>query len=133
MRRLRDHKRSSPRTCAVVRIVYAPFTGVIAGRNTDIDALINAGAGGTPQELFHMAAVNELRVYVAVPEADSQAVQTGAKSTLTLDEFTGETFHGKIVRAPDSIDYVQPAAMRAKRGPGGGCSGGFRTVHGKVR
>lgn len=92
---------------------------MIAGRNTDIDALINAGAGGTPQELFHMAAVNELRVYVAVPEADSQAVQTGAKSTLTLDEFTGETVHGKIVRAPDSIDYVQPAAMRAKRDPGG--------------
>jgi RND family efflux transporter MFP subunit len=86
--------------------VYAPFSGVITARNTDIGALINAGAGGVPQELFHMAAVNKLRVYVAVPEVDSQAAQTGAKPTLTLDEFPGETFQGTIVRDSDSIDYA---------------------------
>src|ERR1700731_2012454 len=84
--------------------VYAPFAGVITARNTDIGALINAGAGGVPQELFHMAAVNRLRVYVAVPEVDSQAAQTGSKATLTLDEFPGETFEGTIVRDSDSID-----------------------------
>jgi len=86
--------------------VYAPFAGVITARNTDIGALINAGAGGVPQELFHMAAVNSLRVYVAVPEVDSQAAQTGAKATLTLDEFPGETFQGTIVRDSDSIDLA---------------------------
>jgi RND family efflux transporter MFP subunit len=84
--------------------VYAPFAGVITARNTDIGALINAGAGGVPQELFHMAAVNRLRVYVAVPEVDSLAAQMGAKATLTLDEFPGETFQGTIVRNSDSID-----------------------------
>ena len=86
--------------------VYAPFAGVITARNTDIGALINAGAGGVPQELFHMAAVNRLRVYVAVPEVDAQAAQTGAKATLTLDEFPGETFQGTIVRDSDSIDFA---------------------------
>ena len=86
--------------------VYAPFAGVITARNTDIGSLINAGAGGVPQELFHMAAVNKLRVYVAVPEVDSQAAQTGAKATLTLDEFPGETFEGTIVRNSDSIDLA---------------------------
>jgi RND family efflux transporter MFP subunit len=86
--------------------VYAPFAGVITARNTDIGALINAGAGGVPQELFHMAAVNRLRVYVAVPEVDSLAAQTGAKATLTLDEFPGETFQGIIVRNSDSIDFA---------------------------
>src|ERR1700722_3613170 len=84
--------------------VYAPFAGVITARNTDIGALINAGASGVPQELFHMAAVNKLRVYVAVPEVDAQAAQTGAKATLTLDEFPGEIFQGTIVRNSDSID-----------------------------
>jgi RND family efflux transporter MFP subunit len=86
--------------------VYAPFAGVITARNTDIGALINAGAGGVPQELFHMAAVNRLRVYVAVPEVDSQAAQTRAKATLTLDEFPGESFQGTIVRDSDSIDLA---------------------------
>jgi RND family efflux transporter MFP subunit len=86
--------------------VYAPFAGVITARNTDIGALINAGAGGVPQELFHMAAVNKLRVYVAVPEVDSLAAQNGATATLTLDEFPGETFQGTIVRDSDSIDFA---------------------------
>ena len=86
--------------------VYAPFAGVITARNTDIGALINAGAGGVPQELFHMAAVNKLRVYVAVPEVDSRAAQTGAKATMTLDEYPGESFEGTIVRNSDSIDLA---------------------------
>jgi RND family efflux transporter MFP subunit len=90
--------------------VYAPFSGVITARNTDIGALINEGAGGAqglalvPQELFHMAAVNRLRIFVSVPEVDSAAAQNGAKAALTLDEFPGETFQGTIVRNSDAID-----------------------------
>ncbi len=84
--------------------IYAPFSGVVTARNTDVGALINAGAGGMPQELFHMAAVNRLRVYVAVPEIDSEAAQNGAKATLTLDEYPGEPFQGTIVRNSDAID-----------------------------
>ena len=90
--------------------VYAPFSGVITARNTDVGALINAGAGGAqglaavPQELFHMAAVNRLRIFASVPEVDSDAAQNGAKAALTLDEFPGETFQGKIVRNSDAID-----------------------------
>src|SRR3984957_3897685 len=90
--------------------VYAPFSGVITARDTDIGALINAGAGGAqgmatvPQELFHMAAVNRLRIFVSVPEVDSAAAQNGAKVPLTLDEFPGETFQGTIVRNSGAID-----------------------------
>jgi RND family efflux transporter MFP subunit len=90
--------------------VYAPFSGVITARNTDTGALINAGAGGAqglatvPQELFHMAAVNRLRIFVSVPEVDSAAAQNGAKAPLTLDEFPGEKFQGTIVRNSDAID-----------------------------
>src|ERR1700733_7642646 len=89
---------------------YAPFSGVITARDTDIGALINAGAGGAqgmaavPQELFHMAAVNRLRIFVSVPEVDSDAAQNGANVPLTLDEFPGETFQGTIVRNSDAID-----------------------------
>jgi RND family efflux transporter MFP subunit len=86
--------------------VYAPFSGIITARNTDIGALINAGAGGTPQELFHIAAVDRLRIYVAVPEVDSQAAETGARATLTFDEFPGETFEGTIVRDADAINLA---------------------------
>ena len=84
--------------------IYAPFTGVITARNTDIGALIDAGSSGQPRELFHMAAVNRLRIYVSVPEVDSAAAPVGAKPALTLDEFPNVTFQGTIVRNSDSID-----------------------------
>jgi len=47
--------------------IVAPFDGVITARNTDVGDLIDAGSGSNnPRELFHLAAVHSLRVYVAV-------------------------------------------------------------------
>jgi RND family efflux transporter MFP subunit len=84
--------------------IYAPFDGVITARNTDIGALINSGASTPGQELFHLAAINTLRVFVAVPQLYSQAVRPGATASLTLDEFPGKTFAGMIARNSNSID-----------------------------
>jgi RND family efflux transporter MFP subunit len=84
--------------------IYAPFDGVITQRNTDTGDLIDAGASAEPQQLFHMAAINELRVYVPVPEVYAPAARVGASADLTLDEYPGETFRGKLVRTSDSID-----------------------------
>src|SRR3984893_2019951 len=86
--------------------IYAPFDGIITARNTDIGALINAGAGTQPRELFHMAAIRTLRLYVAVPEVYSRAARSGAPATLTLDEFPNQTFHGTLVRNANSIDIA---------------------------
>jgi RND family efflux transporter MFP subunit len=84
--------------------IYAPFDGVITQRNTDVGDLIDAGASTQPQQLFHMAAINDLRVYVPVPEVYAPAARVGASADLTLDEYPGETFRGKLVRTSDSID-----------------------------
>ncbi|TMB71771.1 MAG: efflux RND transporter periplasmic adaptor subunit [Deltaproteobacteria bacterium] len=84
--------------------IYAPFDGVITARNTDIGALINSGASAPTQELFHLAAINTLRVFVAVPQLYSQAVRPGATASLTLDEFPGKSFSGTIARNSNSID-----------------------------
>ena len=69
--------------------------------------LATCGDGTTSEGEWHesmnFAAVHKLRVFVAVPEIDARAAATGAKATLTLDEFPGETFEGTIVRDSDSI------------------------------
>jgi RND family efflux transporter MFP subunit len=83
--------------------VYAPFDGVITARSTDIGALIDAGANA-PKELFHIAAINKLRVYVAVPEVYSRAAVSGASAELTLDEYPGQKFRGTLVRNSNAID-----------------------------
>jgi RND family efflux transporter MFP subunit len=86
--------------------IYAPFDGIITARNTDVGALIDAGANTQPRELFHIAAIRTLRLYVAVPEVYSRAARSGAPATLTLDEFPGQTFHGTLVRNANSIDLA---------------------------
>jgi len=86
--------------------IYAPFNGIITARHTDIGALIDAGANTQPRELFHIAAIHTLRLYVSVPEVYSRAARSGAPATLTLDEFPGQTFHGTLVRNANSIDIA---------------------------
>lgn len=84
--------------------IYAPFDGVITARNTDIGHLINSGAGGPATELFHIAAIRKLRVYVNVPQQYSQSAKPGLVADLTLPEFPGRRFKGTLVRTADSID-----------------------------
>ena len=84
--------------------VTAPFDGVVTARNTDIGALVQAGDNSGPKELFHVAAIQTLRVYVAVPEIYAAFVKTGEQAKLTLDALPGETLTGTVVRNADAID-----------------------------
>jgi len=81
--------------------IYAPFSGVITARNVDVGQLINAGAG---TQLFRISAINVLRVYVNVPQIYSQVAIPGTTAELTLSEFPGQTFTGKLVRTAKAID-----------------------------
>ena len=85
--------------------VYAPFDGVITARNTDVGQLIDSGSsGGTSRELFHIAAVNPLRVYINVPQFDSPQIRPGLRAELVLTEFPGRRFQGSVVRSSGAID-----------------------------
>jgi len=84
--------------------VYAAFDGVITVRNVDTGALIDAGANSPGKELFDLAATDRLRVYVNVPQTYSRAATPGKEAALTLAEFPGRRFLGKIARTADAID-----------------------------
>jgi RND family efflux transporter MFP subunit len=87
--------------------IYAPFDGVITARNTDIGDLINSGSGtGVKTDLFHIAQSEKLRVYVNVPEEYSQGTKTGMTADLTLAEFPGRKFQGKLVRTAEAINVT---------------------------
>ena len=84
--------------------VYAPFAGTITKRNTDIGALINAGNSGTNQELFVVALVNPIRVYVDVPEIYAPSVRRGLNASIELPSLPGQRFQGSVARTADAID-----------------------------
>lgn len=81
--------------------IYAPFDGILTARNVDIGQLIDSGA---TKELFHLAAEQTLRVYVNVPQVYSVACKPGLAALLTVPEYPGRNFPGKIVRTSKAID-----------------------------
>jgi RND family efflux transporter MFP subunit len=116
--------------------VYAPFDGVITARNTDIGDLINAGSNANARtDLFHMAQPGVLRVYVNVPEEYSQATTPGLTADLTLAEFPGQRFTGKLVRTAEAINYTTRtllAEVDVNNPSGQLLSGAYAEVHFKV-
>ncbi len=84
--------------------IEAPFAGVITARSTDIGALIDSGSNA--HELFHIADTRRLRVFVNVPEVYSRSAQPGIEADLTLKEFPGRRFTGKLARTARAIDVA---------------------------
>jgi RND family efflux transporter MFP subunit len=84
--------------------VYAPISGVITRRNTDVGALITAGSTGQSKELFDLAQVDPLRVFVSVPQTNAPSIRAGLSAYIELREYPGQKFSGKVVRTADAID-----------------------------
>jgi RND family efflux transporter MFP subunit len=116
--------------------IYAPFDGIITARNTDIGDLINSGSNGNAKtDLFHISQPGVLRVYVNVPEEYSQLAKPGLTAGLTLAEFPGKTFSGKLVRTADSLNNATRTLLSEidVNNPAGQLlSGSFAEVHFKV-
>jgi RND family efflux transporter MFP subunit len=87
--------------------IYAPFDGAVTARAVDTGQLITSGSGQSAgTELFHMQALETLRVYTNVPQLYSQTLKRGMKIDLTFPEYPGKTFPGTLVRTSDAIDPV---------------------------
>ncbi len=87
--------------------VYAPFDGVVTARAVDTGQLISSGSGqSSGTELFHMQALQTLRVYTNVPQVYSQTMKHGMKVGITFPEYPGKSFEGTLVRTAEAIDPV---------------------------
>jgi RND family efflux transporter MFP subunit len=93
--------------------VVAPFDGVVTARNIDIGQLISAtgstttaGAGTIVgnKEIFDISAINTLRVFVNVPQIYAPDAKNGVVASLTLPQYPGRKFEGRLVRTSDSVD-----------------------------
>ena len=90
--------------------IIAPFDGVITARNTDEGQLINAGNPGTgsagARELFHIASIDTLRVFINVPQIYSRDAKPSTMAELTLTQYPGRKFAGKLIRNANAIDLA---------------------------
>ncbi len=74
--------------------VYAPFDGVVTARARRHRPAHQLGLRAKRTQLFHMQAVQTLRVYTNVPQLYSQTLKRGMKIGLTFPEYPGKTFSG---------------------------------------
>jgi len=89
--------------------IVAPFDGTVIARNTDIGALINAGSGagaGSAPQLFRVADVHEMRVFVQVPQAMSGGVKPGMTAQLLLPQYPERMFKAVVATTARAIDPV---------------------------
>jgi RND family efflux transporter MFP subunit len=85
------------------KTLTAPFPGIITVRTVDAGTLITAGSS---REIFRLARIDPLRVYVDLPQSYSQMVKSNDEAVLTFSEMPGQTFTGKVDRTAGAIDPV---------------------------
>jgi RND family efflux transporter MFP subunit len=84
----------------------APFDGIVTARNTDVGALINAGAstGTIGQELFVVSDTHKLRVYVNVPQNYVPSVPPGTKATIQVPEHADKHYSATVESSAQSVN-----------------------------
>ncbi len=84
--------------------VFAPFSGTITARNYDVGALMNPATTGPGKQLFSLAQVDTLRVFVNVPQSHSTDVKVGGPVYLQVRNYSGRDFQGTVARTSGAID-----------------------------
>jgi RND family efflux transporter MFP subunit len=82
--------------------VVAPFDGVVTARFTDVGSYVNAAGGdvsvrGSSTELFTVADVHEMRVFVSVPQDYANLLGPNITATLHEPSQPGKTIQAKFL------------------------------------
>jgi RND family efflux transporter MFP subunit len=95
------------RTMANFKNITVPFDGVVTARETDVGALINAGSGtggGNGPELFRVADIHMMRIYVQVPQQLSAGIKAGLNADLHLPQYPNKTFEATVATTSSAIN-----------------------------
>ena len=116
--------------------VYAPFDGVITVRNVDPGSLISAGSTSGTRELFRLAQVDVLRIFVYVPQSYAPDIRAGESADVSVRELPGRVFQGTVTRTAGAIDPTSRTLLtevQVRNPEGLLLSGSYATVRFKVQ
>jgi membrane fusion protein, multidrug efflux system len=88
--------------------VVAPFDGVVTSRLTDVGSYVNAAGGdvsvrGSSTELFTVADVHAMRVFVAVPQDYAEELRAGLTASLHLPSQPGKIIEAKFLTTAEAF------------------------------
>ena len=82
----------------------APFAGIITARGIERGALITAGSGSGASPLFRIAHVENLRIFVNVPQTFVRSIVPGQEVRILVPEYPQRPFVGKIASTAGALD-----------------------------
>jgi membrane fusion protein (multidrug efflux system) len=89
--------------------IVAPFDGVVISRDTDIGNYVNAAGGdvssrGTADEMFSVADIHEMRLFVSVPQDYADMLKPGLEATFTLAQYPGREFKATLLTTANAFN-----------------------------
>jgi HlyD family secretion protein len=78
--------------------ITAPFTGIVTARNVHTRHLTPPTDPSLPREMFTVARIDVLRVFVEVPESAAQNAGAGAEAVVRVPSLGGREFNGTVTR-----------------------------------
>ena len=91
--------------------VTAPFDGLVTARLVDVGVLINAGNGGATKEMFRVAQIQPLRIFVNVPQTYVAQIHAGQPAELRVQERPGQVFPARVSHISSSLDPTSRAML----------------------
>ena len=98
------------------KTIVAPFDGVVIARNINVGNYVNkeasSGEGSSGiRDLFTVADVSKLRLFVSVPEAFGPFLQPGLTAEVTVPQLPNRHFTGKFLTVARGFDVSTRTAI----------------------
>ena len=97
--------------------ITAPFDGVVTARNINVGNYVNKeassgeGGSGAIRDLFTVADVSRLRLFVSVPEAFGPFLQPGLTADVIVPQLPNRHFTGKFLTVAGGFDVSTRTAI----------------------
>ncbi|MEK6398986.1 MAG: efflux RND transporter periplasmic adaptor subunit, partial [Terriglobus sp.] len=91
------------------RNIVAPFDGIVTARKVNVGDYVSEAGGelgdkGDATELFTVADVHKLRIFVAVPQDYIGILKKGVTANVTVPQYPGQVFHADFQTAAWALD-----------------------------
>lgn len=89
--------------------IVAPFDGIVTSRLVNVGDYVNAGGGnvssrGTASELFSVADVHRMRVFVSVPQDFASVISPKIEAELTVPQYPGSRFRATFLATANAFN-----------------------------
>ena len=99
------------------KMIVAPYDGVVTARNINVGNYVNKeassgeGSAGSVKDLFTVADVTKMRLFVSVPEAFGPFLQPGLTADVTVPQLPNRHFTGTFLTVARGFDVSTRTAI----------------------